>query len=92
MDYSGITEKHAYRRLYDDTIDFTFLVTQTDNYQQIRFFDSWMRFINYEEEGRGIINQNFYSRVKYPKDYQTKMTITKFEKILEVDLMGQFLF
>lgn len=82
MDYSGITEKHAYRRLYDDTIDFTFLVTQTDNYQQIRFFDSWMRFINYEEEGRGIINQNFYSRVKYPKDYQTKMTITKFEKNL----------
>jgi len=28
LDYMGVTERHAYRRLYDDTIDFTFLVTQ----------------------------------------------------------------
>lgn len=82
MDYTGVTEKHAYRRLYDDTIDFTFLVTQTDNYQQIRFFDAWLRFIIFEEEGRNISEPNFYSRVKYPKDYQTGMTITKFEKNL----------
>ena len=82
MDYTGITEKHAYRRLYDDTIDFTFLVTQTDNYQQIRFFDAWLRFINNEQEGRSISSPKFYSRVKFPKDYQTKMTITKFEKNL----------
>jgi len=88
MDYTGVTEKHAYRRLYDDTIDFTFLVTQTDNYQQIRFFDAWLRFINNEQEGRKIGQPNFYSRVKYPKDYQTGVTVTKFEKNLGSGING----
>jgi len=60
-DYRGVIEKHAYARLYDDTIDFTFLVTmdspptnaislsQTTNpeksYQQIKFFEEWMGYI-----------------------------------------------
>lgn len=88
MDYTGITEKHAYRRLYDDTIDFTFLVTQDSNYQQIRFFDAWLRFINNEQEGRKIGEPIFYSRVKYPKDYQTKVTVTKFEKNLGSGING----
>ena len=38
-DYMGVTERHAYRRMYDETIDFTFLVTQNSDYVQIRFFD-----------------------------------------------------
>lgn len=88
MDYTGITEKHAYRRLYDDTIDFTFLVTQTDNYQQIRFFDAWMRFINNEQEGRKISASNFYSRVKFPKDYQANLSIAKFERNLGGEING----
>ena len=81
MDYMGVTEKHAYRRLYDDTVDFTFLTTQDSNYQQIRFFDSWMRYIT-REENRFLAEDNFYSRVRYPKDYQGSIKISKFEKNL----------
>lgn len=81
MDYMGVTEKHAYRRLYDDTVDFTFLVTQDSNYQQIRFFDSWIRYITREED-RFLKTDRFYSRVRYPKDYQGEISISKFEKNL----------
>ena len=49
-DFTGIVEKHAYSRLYDDTIDFTFMVTLDSNYMQIRFFDYWMKFIVGEDK------------------------------------------
>jgi len=88
MDYTGVTEKHAYRRLYDDTIDFTFLVTQNSNYHQIRFFDAWLRFITNEQKGKNINQPNFYSRVRYPKEYQTTMSVTKFEKNLGSGFTG----
>ena len=80
-DYLGIVEKHAYARLYDETIDLTFLVTLDSNYLQIRFFDYWMKWIVGENEYKdqqlaGKINQ----RVKYPTDYQTNFQIVKYEK------------
>lgn len=87
MDYMGVTEKHAYRRLYDDTVDFTFLITQDSNYQQIRFFDTWIRYITREED-KFLQKDDFYSRVRYPKDYQGSVTISKFEKNLGSGIDG----
>jgi len=78
-DFSGITEKHAYRRQYDNQIDLTFMVDR--NYKLIRFFEAWMSFITDEnrlfDPKKG---QNSY-RVKFPKKYQiNSLHITKFEK------------
>lgn len=82
-DYMGITEKNAYRRMYDDTMDFTFMVTQDSNYQQIRFFDSWMRYIAREGFKDNVENTElFYTRVRYPDEYQTQIQIAKYEKNL----------
>jgi hypothetical protein len=78
-DYVGISEKHGYRRLYDDRADFTFYVNH--EYSQIRFFESWMKYIVNEQFSAGIDKRTFTSRSIYPNQYCTDgLTITKFEK------------
>jgi hypothetical protein len=78
-DITGVTQRHAYRRLYDDRADFTFYVDQ--NYTQIRFFEAWMRFISGEQENKKISGdlERPY-RVRYPIKYKTSIYITKFER------------
>ena len=54
-DYTGVTERHAYRRTYDDRIDFTFYVDHgrsDGNYNVLWFFEKWMQYIAVEEENR----------------------------------------
>ena len=76
-DFTGVNQKHAHRRLYDDRADFTFYVD--NNYTQIRFFEMWMRYISGED--LSIANQpNNNYRMAYPKNYKTSITITKFER------------
>lgn len=82
-DYMGVVERHAYARLYDETIDLTFLVTLDSNYLQIRFFDYWMKWIVGEDlyndqQMQGKIHQ----RARYPSEYQTNFKIVKYEKSL----------
>ena len=43
-DFTGVTEKHAHRRIFDDRIDLTFYV-DAGLYQPIRFFEEWMSYI-----------------------------------------------
>jgi len=83
-DFTGIVERHAYSRLYDETIDFTFMVTLDSNYMQIRFFDYWMKFIVGEDkDDRTLQSRTFASKIRYPEDYQTdNLTIVKYEKNL----------
>lgn len=80
-DYMGVTEKMAYRRLYDDTIDMSFYVDK--NYYVIDFFDAWMDYIT----GKGISSpSNNYAdrrtgfRMNYPIEYKSDIYLTKFEK------------
>jgi hypothetical protein len=42
--FHGVTERHAYRRIYDDRIDLTFYVN-ADNYMPIRYFEIWMNIL-----------------------------------------------
>ena len=83
-DFSGVTERHGYRRLYDDKADFTFYVDR--NYYQIRYFEAWMRYIVNEQVSSGgdggndIRNKNYTYRVNWPTLSQTTIVITKFEK------------
>lgn len=78
-DFHGVTEKHAYRRLYDDRADFTFYVDK--KYGIINLFENWISYIVGES---GIENQqkpNYTYRVNFPKIYKTdSLYITKFER------------
>jgi len=81
-DITGVTQRHAYRRLYDDRADFTFYVN--NSYTQIRYFESWIRFISGEQAAKEV-SADLYKpyRVQYPKDYKTSVYITKFERDTE---------
>jgi hypothetical protein len=84
-DFTGVTQRHAYRRLYDDRADFTFYVNI--NYIQISFFETWMRYITGEQIADSESPNKFY-RIEYPTNYKAPMIkIFKFEK----DAGGQVL-
>ena len=85
-DFPGVTQKFAYRRLYDDRIDFTFYV-DAENYLPIRFFEAWIKYIMGESisPGAGRLsskNSNYFYRARYPEYYIAPdgLTITKFER------------
>jgi hypothetical protein len=89
-DYVGVSEKHGYRRLYDDRADFTFYVDT--NYAPIRLFESWMKYINGEEYAKGIDKRTFTSRVTWPNDYCTdQLYITKYERDYNTFLKYRFI-
>lgn len=89
-DYTGVTERHVYRRIYDDRIDLTFYVDAED-YLPIRFFETWIKYAVGENVGNpkdgakapvGSKNPNYFYRVRYPKYYISEdgLTVTKFER------------
>ena len=100
-DYHGVSEKHAYRRLYDDRADFTFYV-DAEEYYVIKFFETWISYcINEQYKGERIKSHNNYTyRVNFPYSYYAKaMSITKFERdyglisgnnLLEYNFVGAF--
>ena len=80
-DYAGVTEKMAYRRMYDGTLDLSFMVDRS--YNVIEMLDGWLDFIS----GVGITGsrQSYKSRhvnyrMTYPEQYRTELYLTKFEK------------
>ena len=78
-DYTGVTERHAYRRLYDDRSDFTFYVDS--EYRIIDFFENWISYVVGEDSLKGQENRKYNYRVNFPNDYKTDyLYITKFEK------------
>ena len=91
-DRTGVTEKHAYRRMFDDRIDFTFYV-DASNYLPIRFFETWMRGIMNEDDpfasgGGPLANLkdsksiNYHYKPTYPDEYTADqgLKIFKFER------------
>ena len=78
-DYTGVTERHAYRRIYDETIDLTFYV-DAKNYLPIVFFETWMNEIVNEDQNDAL-DGNFNYRNMYPDDYVAQgLKVIKFEK------------
>jgi hypothetical protein len=77
-DFMGVSTKNAYRRLYDDRADFTFYVNH--QYDQIKFFEFWMRYITGEQKALDIDKSTFTSRVNYPDTYKTIISILKYER------------
>jgi hypothetical protein len=78
-DYTGITERHAYRRLYDDRISLTFYV-ESFQYYVIKFFEAWMSVVA-NEQLENFSNPVYNYRVSFPKSYYADaFTLTKFER------------
>lgn len=85
-DYTGVTERHAYRRVYDDRADFTFYVD--GDYKIIKFFENWISYIVDEQFATrnrgtrpGIQAPNYYYRVNFPDTYRSEaIYIKKFER------------
>ena len=77
-DYHGVTEKMAYRRMYDETLGLTFYVDR--NYKVIELIEGWMDYIS------GVDNKNDYKnpyisyRMSYPQTYKQDIFLTKFER------------
>ena len=82
-DFTGVTERHAYRRIYDETIDLTFYV-DADNYWPIRFFEEWISSAVDEDQEDAIAKDYFY-RVRFPDEYiaDQGLKVIKFEKDIE---------
>jgi hypothetical protein len=77
-DFTGVTERHAYRRQYDDRTDFTFYVD--GDYTILKFFETWISYIVGETQYTEQSKRSFNYRVKFPNDYRTNMHIQKYEK------------
>ena len=105
-DRTGVTEKHAYRRQFDDRIDLTFYVDAKE-YMSIRFFEAWISYIMNEDTesnpfsgnanaGGGepnLASRAYHYRVKYPNDYiaDQGLSITKFERDYQQQLTYEFI-
>ena len=82
-DYHGVRERMAYRRMYDDTTDFTFYVDH--DYKVLDMFDGWMNYISGHGNDQRLTKNSAKAssanyRMNYPNSYMTNVFITKFEK------------
>jgi len=90
--------------MYDDRIDFTFLV-DAEKYFAIRIFEKWMRYIAGEDANREdgetqtTLGQNYHYRIRYPgtggdtTGYRCMrgLKIVKFEKDMLNSLTYEFI-
>jgi hypothetical protein len=85
-DFHGVSEKHAYRRLYDDRADFTFYVNASEDsksnaYYPIRLFEAWISSCVNEQYGATPASREYSYKVYYQDTYTTdSLSITKFER------------
>ena len=80
-DFHGVTEKMAYRRIYDDTIDLTFYVDH--KYKVMDFFETWFNYCVGEGSTFSQTDyklNNAYYRMNYPNLYKCPIFLSKFEK------------
>ena len=72
-DRTGVTEKHAYRRQFDDRIDLTFYV-DAENYTAIRFFEGWISYIMNEDQDDNPISADGGPNQDQPPNLASKIT------------------
>ena len=77
-DYHGVTEKMAYRRMYDETIGLTFYVDR--EYKVIEVMEEWMNYITGIDDARTYTDPYVSHRMSYPKSYKNNIYLTKFER------------
>ncbi len=78
-DFTGVRERHVYRRQYDDTASFTFYVDV--NYDTIFLFENWINFIVNQDGSDTDTKSSTYSyTVNFPDEYKSRIFIRKFER------------
>ena len=77
-DYHGVTEKMAYRRMYDETVGLTFYVDR--DYKVIQLIEGWMDYISCIDDKQTYKKPYASYRMAYPSSYKENMFLTKFEK------------
>ena len=77
-DYAGVTEKMAYRRMYDETIGLTFYVDR--EYKVIEMIEEWMNYITGISDARTYEDPYVTHRMAYPKSYKNNIHLSKFER------------
>jgi len=81
--FHGVTQRHAYRRVYDERIDLEFFV-DAEKYMTIRFFEKWIDAIMLQGESDGVnpISQDYSYRVRYSDEYVSSsgLKVRKFER------------
>ena len=77
-DYAGVTEKRAYRRLYDDALSLTFYVDR--NYKVIQMIEGWMDYITGVDNTKTYEDPYVSHRMAYPNTYKNNIFLTKFER------------
>ena len=89
-DYTGVTERHAYRRIYDETIDLS-LYVDAANYLPIKFFETWISEIVNEDQEEAL-STNYCYRSRYPDEYMNRqgLKVIKFERDLKSKLEYTF--
>ncbi len=89
-DYQGVTERHAYRRQFDQSIDLTFYV-DAGSYIPIKFFEKWMSLAMNEGSDSQMENQNYSYRAEYPDVYTaTGLKVRKFERDHKSQIVYEF--
>ena len=78
-DFTGVSEKYAHRRVFDEEISLTFYCDAKE-YIPIRFFEAWMSYMT-NDTNDGHFGE-FHYRMKFPEKYKGGLEITKFEKNL----------
>ena len=98
-DFTGVTERHAYRRVFDEVLDLTFYV-DAENYLPIRVFETWMAYITGEQYGpkgseKEVRSNNYFYRMRYPDGSAgytaTGLAVTKFERDYKQNLRYEFI-
>ena len=77
-DYHGVTEKMAYRRMYDESIALAFYVDR--DYKVIELLEGWMDYITGVNDKEAYKGEYISYRMAYPKSYKNNIYLTKFEK------------
>ena len=87
-DFTGVREKHAYRRVFEEQTNLTFYVDAGD-YIPIRFFERWMEYISSGVGDRyppqSLKRNDHFYRMRYPDGQdgytsQQGLKVTKFER------------
>jgi hypothetical protein len=84
--YTGVNERFAYARAYDDRASFDFYVD--NEYYTLRVFEAWLRYCVDDQFATrptrpGLESPYFHSRVNFPdgdNGYRTQIYIDKFER------------
>ena len=88
-DHTGVTERHAHRRMFDQSIDLTFYV-DAQNYLPIKVFEYWKEFITGGNDTTEFAAANHFYRMNYPDEYilNQGFRIVKFERDFDGSFKG----